>query len=102
MEKERIAREIIQEDIGKNVVFSIDGRISGMPKFNAKHIMAAMFKFHDKMCESKNSSTSDEALPIADVGGNEVALIEPLRNFIRTNHLTHKWDAYLKEWQENQ
>jgi hypothetical protein len=42
------------------------------------------------------------SVDLADVGGNEVALIEPLRNFIRTNHLTHKWDAYLKKWQENQ
>jgi hypothetical protein len=29
---------------------------------------------YEQWCESHNASTSDEALPIADVGGNEVAL----------------------------
>lgn len=69
LDKEKIAREIIQEDIGKYVVFSTKGNIASMPNFNASHIMEAMFKFYDKMLESQNASTSDEALHIADVGG---------------------------------
>ena len=65
LDKKRIAFDIIQNDIGKIVVFSTDGELHYGSDFNAKHIMDAMFKFHDKMCESQKDNTSDEALPIA-------------------------------------
>jgi hypothetical protein len=44
--------------------------------WNAKHTteIRAILKEFEFECASKKSDTSGEALPIADVGGNEVAL----------------------------
>lgn len=37
-----------------------------------------------------------------DCGYNsEVALIEPLRNFIRSKHLSSEWDDFLKNYERN-
>lgn len=48
------------------------------------------------------AKTIMQALRIHNVSNNEVALIEPLRNFIRSKHLSSEWENFLKEYQLNQ
>jgi hypothetical protein len=36
------------------------------------------------------------------VSDNEMSLIEPLRNFIRSKHLSKEWEIFLEEYQRNQ
>ena len=42
-----------------------------------------------------------KALIIQRVINNEVALIEPLRNFIRSKHLSKEWETFLKDYERN-
>jgi hypothetical protein len=43
--------------------------------------------------------TEDGGLPI--VSNNEVALIESLRDFIRSKHLSSEWETFLKDYERN-
>ncbi len=47
------------------------------------------------------SEIKREQCNIADVSNNEVALIEPLRNFIRSKHLSKEWETFLKDYERN-
>lgn len=46
-------------------------------------------------------SYHNEQLRIGGVSNNEVSLIEPLRNFIRSKHLSSEWESWLKEYERN-
>lgn len=44
---------------------------------------------------------TDQQLILYGVSNNEVALIKPLRNFIRSKHLSSEWESWLKEYERN-
>jgi len=47
------------------------------------------------------AQTQVKKLTIPCVSNNEVALIEPLRNFIRSKHLSKEWETFLKDYERN-
>ena len=55
--------------------------------------------FSDEYVEWLESKV--KKLNIDDVSNNEVALIEPLRNFIRSKHLSKEWETFLKDYNRN-
>lgn len=59
-------------------------------------------KFYSADAEDLIFEFKNQALSQHDVSCNEVALIEPLRNFIRSKHLSGEWEKFLEDYQRNQ
>jgi|LGVF01.2.fsa_nt_gb hypothetical protein len=47
------------------------------------------------------AQTQVKKITIPRVSNNEVALIEPLRNFIISKHLSKEWETFLKDYERN-
>jgi len=87
-EKEEL--EIEEDDFWENVNMELSNALYGLDK---------------KERAWEKLDKENQALIIDVVSNNEaceVALIEPLRNFIRSKHLSAEWEQFLKDYKRNQ